>query len=521
MGDSEPLTSWPLADWRLLLPLEPGCRVAFVPAATAAERRVLVEAGATVLDLRERTSPASVDVLVVEGGHDVDASLPALAPGGFLLERLDGGPLRRLRRSVSSRRSPVRHLRRIVTLWHAPRRSRCSYVVDTRDRTAVDAMLRRFAGVRFGRVKSLVARGLNAVGAVALLAADVTVVSQRLDGAEPPRSLGLLPRELETELAPPGIPLSRLLITPWFEASRHVIGLYLHSGRGTPLAVAKVPRRPWDVDGIAHEAEVLDRLASTDRADGRAPRVRGVSLAPRPYLLEDALIGTPAGPELVRSSGVRLLEAAVALVDGLPLTGSTSDESDWFQRLLVRPLHEVRDRVALPEVEGLVHETLDRLDPLASARLPFVLEHGDLSHPNLMLDRDVLRAVDWERSEIHGLPGHDLCFFLQYVAESRRRTFERHGQRLAFDDAFTHPDGWALPWLRRHLAHRGVDPRLLPSLILATFARSSASLLPRVAANARTPGGDATAGLVAAAFAEDRDFALWSHAARRFLQLGT
>ena len=59
---------------------------------------------------------------------------------------------------------------------------------------------------------------------------------------------------------------------------------------------------------------------------------------------------------------------------------------------------------ALPD--GLVERTLDALRPLRDAGLPLVLEHGDTSHPNLLLRRfGDLAVVDWELANPDGLPG--------------------------------------------------------------------------------------------------------------------
>lgn len=67
----------------------------------------------------------------------------------------------------------------------------------------------------------------------------------------------------ELGLARLGLPreLTSLVVTPRFQASRHVVVLVLpKSGRDVRL-VAKIPRRPGDTGGVVHEAAALRRLS--------------------------------------------------------------------------------------------------------------------------------------------------------------------------------------------------------------------------------------------------------------------
>jgi hypothetical protein len=226
---------------------------------------------------------------------------------------------------------------------------------------------------------------------------------------------------------------------------------------------------------------------------------------------------------VVRAELDAALDAAFDFVGSLPRTGSTGTDPLWFSRLLERPLRRVAQLApAGAPVPELVSRTLDLLQPLRTADLPLVFEHGDLGHPNLLLTHDGrLAAVDWERSEPYGLPGHDFSFFLQYVAESRRNVFDRRGQRCAFDEAFTGHQAWARPILERHLADLDVDRSLLPLLTVASWARSSAGLVARL-----TPAPDDVTDTargqttqkpdLLAALEEDRDFALWRHSVLRY-----
>jgi thiamine kinase-like enzyme len=162
------------------------------------------------------------------------------------------------------------------------------------------------------------------------------------------------------------------------------------------------------------------------------------------------------------------------------------------------------------EVADLVRRTHDLLAPLRSVALPAVFEHADLSHPNLFLPvNGELQVVDWERASADGLPGHDLIFYLQYLGESVVGAFTRDSQVSAFDRTFG-PGGWAHAVIREHLQGRGVDPDLLPLLLLVTWARSTGTLAARLAPVDRRNlvRGESQR---SAALSEDRDFWLWRH----------
>jgi len=533
-GLEVPLTQWMSVDWRFLIPLEEMRCVSYVPAPPPHERRVLEICGVRVLAAAPGQRDPDVVIAVQPSGRPAPgAPVPAAASSApYVLLRLGAqrrsvwarltyASLKAWRKRLASNGFEVR-----AAYWHAPSEERCSYLVDLDDRVAIAAMLRRYHDVRFGWAKSVVARSVSRFRLSAQLARDVTLVVQpRRDVVTGPSALD---RPLSSDPMTAALGgeerASQLLVTPWFEASRHVLCLYM-DGRGSLTAVAKMPRRPGDIDGIRHEAEVLRTLARTEALAGHLPVVLELSMGAKPYLLETALRGRAADPGTVRAHGDGIVDAGLDFLARLPTTSSTTSDATWFTRLIEEPLSDIAARVALPSMPALVQETLARLEPLRQRSLPLVAEHGDLSHPNLMLDkRGQLLAVDWERSNLRGIPGHDLFFLLQYVAEARHDTFERVGQLAAFDDAFVGPTGWARPWLQRYAAGLGLSAEILPALLLATWARSSAGLATRVAA--QTKGGVTALGgpiqrsdTLAIAFAEDRDHALWSHALKRFDEL--
>jgi aminoglycoside phosphotransferase (APT) family kinase protein len=330
----------------------------------------------------------------------------------------------------------------------------------------------------------------------------------------------LIERFEELGLAPLGFGrrLQSVVLTPRFPTSRHVVALVFSDGDPRPRVVAKIPRRSRDDDGVRTEARVLRLLKSlaADAVPG-VPAVLGtVDVDGRTMLVETAVHGVALDPAQVLRNPDGAVTAGVRFLAGRPMIRRAEDNTNWYAGALTQPLAALA-RLAPPEgeIESLCARTHAVLEPLRQVPLPAVVEHGDMSHPNLFLteDRSSLLVIDWERATVEGLPGHDLVFFLQYVSQCMRGAVTRPDQLAAFDDAFVGPGGWARPVLATHLAERGVSPDLAGLLVLASWARTAASLVPRLGAGGPAGGSEATA--LAEALTADRDVALWRHALDR------
>ena len=302
-----------------------------------------------------------------------------------------------------------------------------------------------------------------------------------------------------------------LLLTPRFTTSRHVVALVFPSRGSDPALVVKIPRQPGDSSGVRREAAMLDQLSAAVDSPG-VPRLVGIrDEGQYTVLVETALTGIPLDPRRVAADLPSAVAAGTGFVGSLPCTHAATDNPDWYQRAVAVPLAAL-ERLAGPDAQTgrLVERTHQLLEPLRTTQLPAVIEHGDLSHPNLLVKPGSgLQVMDWERSLTDGVPGHDLVFYLQYLSESSEQAFARAAQIAAFDKAFGQ-DGWALDPLSRHLGVRGVDASLLPLLVITTWARSTATLADRLAQEAEA---DPSQGKekVRAALEADRDYWLWRH----------
>jgi len=304
-----------------------------------------------------------------------------------------------------------------------------------------------------------------------------------------------------------------LLLTPRFATSRHVVALVFPSRHSEPALVVKVPRQPGDNSGVRREAAMLAQLSAAVRDSGAGvPRLVGIrDVGPYTVLVETALTGLPLDPRTVAADLPAAVATGAAFVGALPCTQPAAGNVDWYQRAVAAPLAAL-EGLAGPDARTneLVGRTHELLAPLRRSQLPAVIEHGDLSHPNLLVKPGgALQVMDWERSLTDGVPGHDLVFYLQYLSESSEQAFAREAQMAAFDKAFG-KGGWALEPLSRHLGMRGVDLSLLPLLVIATWARSTATLADRLAQEAEADPTQGN-GKVRATLQADRDFWLWRH----------
>ncbi|MDP9985741.1 aminoglycoside phosphotransferase (APT) family kinase protein [Arthrobacter oryzae] len=303
-----------------------------------------------------------------------------------------------------------------------------------------------------------------------------------------------------------------LLLTPQFVTSRHVVALIFAKGARDPSLVVKIPRQPGDNASVCKEADVLLQLRALGVGSGQgAPEVVGVlDVDGQTVLIETAVTGALLEPHIVAEDFGRALQAGEDFVAALPCTKQVAENPDWYERTVRSPLDDLASLVPGDnEVLELIDRTHEVLVPLREEKLPAVVEHGDLSYQNLFLQQDGrLQVVDWERSRLDGLPAHDLVFYLQYLGQSQENALSsRQLQLRAFDNAFS-AGGWVGASVTQHLRRRGVNPDLLPYVVIATWARSTATMAYRLADQG---AGSGEAGRLRSAVTYDRDFWLWRH----------
>jgi hypothetical protein len=480
------------ADFRFLLP-DPRPREVVVlgePAPGVVDALRALGASVSLPDARDgaaRVAPAPDLVLARGGSHAlVERARALLRPGGHLYVEADRAGAAGL--AAAARRAGLRD---VATHWHWPHFERPLEIAPLGEPGALRLALSRRRSRRASRAKAWLAGTLARVGALQRLAPCVSVLARRpdADGSAPgPGALGFLESNSERlGLGRPGErdPLSYLLLTPRFRASRHVVFLALERGSPEPVLVAKLPRTA-DASALAREAASLRAVARAGASPGSVPRaVAFETCAAGAILVETALAGRPLDAESVRRD---FAPWGRAVVDWLAGLGRAEPEPGWFERRVEAPLAALGRLASLtPDEARAIERTRVLAERLRGAAPPAVFEHGDLSPPNLLrLRAGGIGVLDWELADPQGLPAGDLFFFLTWAAWAREGAGSDEARSAALERAFFARDAWARPFVADYARRLGLSRAALTPLFVLTWARTLARYVDRLAGSAGT-----------------------------------
>jgi len=520
-------------DWRFLLGNGRLGRVVYVgePSAVHLAGLYAVSEEVTAADAETEREPGDAVVVARPTAGELVHAMALLRPGGWIY--VETG-YRRRRAETARFYECLRILQdggfvSLQAFWHFPNFESCLEIIPLADPAVVRLAIDRRQRTLAATAKGLIARLLLACRLLPRALPSVSLVGRRPGPGEAPDVPALdwlEKRGGENIFGAHGLhEPSFVLVTPKHETSNNVVFLLNERGTSEARFVVKVPRLEDSRFGLAHEAAVLRSLAATDSEGGAlVPQVVAYDdREPPPVLIESAVVGRHIDSHVIRRRKNRYVDAVVAWLETLPTKGLADRAS--FDRLVEHPIHAFATALqAVPEEVTLAHRTLDLVGPLRDARLPLVLEHGDLAHPNLIWLREGrLGVLDWELAEESGLPLQDLVFFLMYAASSAKTATEHPARWLrVFDDAFFRQGAWAKPLIRREAERLGIDQSLLTPLFVACWARYTARVIARVegdpvpharaGATVRTaPAAPSVAGLIRT----DRFHALWVFATER------
>jgi aminoglycoside phosphotransferase len=293
----------------------------------------------------------------------------------------------------------------------------------------------------------------------------------------------------------------------------------LSQGNPNPVLVTKVPRLLDAGASLEREAASLKFVQELyPGGAGSIPRVIAFEeFRGRPILLETALVGHPMDPTLVRGRFDRCCMMASEWLSKLRLASEgTIERDEWYVREVEGTLDYLTE--VFPwgaNDEKCLKRTRELVEPLRAMQMPFVLEHGDFSHPNVMLLNDgQLGVVDWEMADPRGTPGHDLFFFLAYAAFAKAHARENGQHVPAVDAAFFGTSAWSQDFIlayanQLHLPHEALAP-----LFLLCWVRYMAGLLRRLNPADNRLGGDTANWL-----RQNRYYAIWRHTLENFDRL--
>jgi hypothetical protein len=510
-------------DWRFLLHREELGRVAYL----GEEDRSLLDAlqaTAGELERPEADAQATYDVVVLRNPDRrlVERARSLVRPGGSVYVEIERPILRRL----AGLRAPRRAQKALHGLgfgdvrlrWHWPCFERCVQIVPLDAPGVVGYALEQRAIRRSARARTWRDRALRRFGLLPAFAPSVSLVARAPGpGDGEPAIVRAVRRvvsrdELTRRRLADGP--QALVFTPRFRTSRHVVGLLFPPGAVAPELVAKVPRLPGDNGGVANETIVLGEIGARTVPEGTIPRVVGYGPAGnRSVLVQSALAGKPLTGTRLRSEPARHITSVLAwLADVAKATGGVDSFAAW-ETLIAQPLQAFA--AGLPrdsEEAALVARTLALTAPLADTALRLSAEHGDLSHPNLLVTAGGgVGVVDWEQGELHGLPLQDASYFLAFAVFSRAGARGVAEELAAFDEAFVRPGGWAARELAAYAWHTGVPQELVTPLFIACWARSALRMRYRLDDGPETAAGEW--------IRESRYYVLWRHALDHASQL--
>ena len=310
--------------------------------------------------------------------------------------------------------------------------------------------------------------------------------------------------------------LSWIAVTPRFRTSAHVVFLALADGSTDPVLVAKVSRMPGPSDALEREAANL-RAVQAARPGGfdSVPRlVADDAVAGTRLLVETGVAGRLLGARAVRRRPGACAAALLAWITELhtATVHQVGDARAAYDRLLAEPLAEFERRLPPSSAtDDLIARTRELTLPLRDLAIPLVMEHGDLSAPNILVTATgTLGVVDWELAETESLPGQDLFFALAYLAFARRGATRLDECVAAFRSAFFGPDAWARAYVEPYAASLGLPHAAMRPLFVACWSR----YVVKRAARLLDPGAARLGEETAAWLQRDRFHALWTHTVR-------
>jgi aminoglycoside phosphotransferase len=319
-----------------------------------------------------------------------------------------------------------------------------------------------------------------------------------------------------------GLPesLSTLILTPRFDASRHVIFLVMTSGQRQPILVAKIPRMPQFSDHLTHEAHVLQTIQGLRPGGFRSiPQIITYKeYHGYPILLETALNGQLMSPDMVRRNPERMLQITRDWLLEMQSNSIQPHDDCWYAELVESLLIVLREDFPLTASErDLLQRCEEYLAVLKDLSLPYALQHGDLSHPNIvMTGPNTIGVLDWELATIRGLVASDYFFFLSFVAFSLSRANDSRNYISAFDKAFFdgHQAGMQ-PYIQAYATAFKLQRDVVPALFLLCWLRYLILFIERLRVRKTDPISMEAANIVR----KNRYYAIWKHTIKHFERL--
>jgi hypothetical protein len=194
-----------------------------------------------------------------------------------------------------------------------------------------------------------------------------------------------------------------------------VIALVFAESDPAPRMAIKMPRVPASQPGLMREAETLQALQRRGNGMGGVPKVlfcerHAGTLMIGQTVVAGRRLSAVLAPDNARGLARRATTWQLALAAGT----EQQPENDWRDRLIEPVITSFQASFGPALDPGMLREAVDIIQGLRP--LPVICEQRDFAPWNLLLNgRDELAVLDWESSELQGLPALDLIYFLTYL----------------------------------------------------------------------------------------------------------
>jgi hypothetical protein len=310
-----------------------------------------------------------------------------------------------------------------------------------------------------------------------------------------------------------------VVLTPRFVDSRHVVVLVLDA-RGRVRVVGKVVRAPGEASTLDREAEVLAATARRGPTGGSAAGAGIPALLALDWvgghrmLVQSAVPGRPVTHSDARRGSDRWFSAVAGWLDSLVLPEPAARDTGWVERYLSPGLGMARQVLAADaELLSALEHTVDHLGVLAGSGVPATVEHGDLSHPNVLFSAaQGVCVVDWENGQPDGLVGPDAAVFATFLEFAGAGVHGTAPELAAYAERVLADDSPGRARLAGYLAGHGIGPESVDLVLLAAWARIALATFPRLLSSTDPGAADprtATARRAASLFRQARPAALW------------
>jgi aminoglycoside phosphotransferase len=278
-----------------------------------------------------------------------------------------------------------------------------------------------------------------------------------------------------------------VVITPRYPDSRHVVVLVVDAA-GRARVVGKVVRSTDDTSTLGHEATLLGSLDGSSVPPGSVPRLLAFeNLGGHWVLVQTALRGRAVTHADARSDPDRWWGRVADWLGALPV-GPPPQPAAWVDDYLGVALSFAESVLdPTPKERAAFVATEHFLSQFAQAGFRTVVEHGDLSHPNVLWSRRGIAVVDWETGHRAGVVGADAAVFLSFLEFAKAGVHGKEGEAQVYAERLLRPGAPARERLVGYLAGQQVGEQWVDHVLLAAWSRISLAVFPRLLSG---PSGD-------------------------------